>query len=198
MSKQEVHQEENLNKIITIPNLLSLFRLLLIPVLIWSYCVKKDYSGTGWVLLLSGVTDIADGFIARRFHMISNLGKILDPIADKLTQATMLFCLFTRFPHMIVPLVLMAFKECYMAVSGYMVIRKTGKVSGADWHGKIVTVLLYGMVIIHIIWINITVVVSDMMIGICTMMMIVSFVLYFKQHRETLNEHSGKGSCKRR
>ena len=83
---------------------------------------------------------------ARRFHMISNLGKILDPIADKLTQATMLFCLFTRFPHMIVPLVLMAFKECYMAVSGYMVIRKTGKVSGADWHGKIVTVLLLSLI----------------------------------------------------
>lgn len=191
MGKQEVRQEENLNKIVTIPNLLSFFRLLLIPVLIWSYCVKKDYSGTGWILLLSGATDIADGFIARHFHMISNLGKVLDPIADKLTQATMLFCLFTRFPHMIVPLVLMAFKELYMAVSGCMVIRKTGKVSGADWHGKIVTVLLYGMVIVHIIWSDITVMASDMMIGICTVMMAVSFVLYFKQHRETLKEHQG-------
>lgn len=189
MGKQEVRQEENLNKTVTIPNLLSFFRLLLIPVLIWSYCVKKDYSGTGWILLLSGATDIADGFIARHFHMISNLGKVLDPIADKLTQATMLFCLFTRFPHMIVPLVLMAFKELYMAVSGCMVIRKTGKVSGADWHGKIVTVLLYGMVIVHIIWSDITVMASDMMIGICTVMMAVSFVLYFKQHRETLKEH---------
>lgn len=189
MGKQEVHQEENLNKIVTIPNLLSFFRLLLIPVLIWSYCVKKDYSGTGWILLLSGATDIADGFIARRFRMISNLGKVLDPIADKLTQATMLFCLFTRFPHMIVPLVLMAVKELYMAISGCMVIRKTGKVSGADWHGKIVTVLLYGMVIVHIIWSNVTVMASDMMIGACTVMMAVSFVLYFKQHRETLKEH---------
>lgn len=189
MSRQEVHQEENLNKIVTIPNLLSLFRLLLIPVLIWSYCVKKDYSGTGWILVLSGVTDIADGFIARHFHMISNLGKVLDPIADKLTQATMLFCLFTRFPHMIVPLVLMAVKEIYMAISGYMIIQKTGKVSGADWHGKIATVLLYSMVIVHIIWWDITAVASDVMIGICTVMMVVSFVLYFKQHRKVLQEH---------
>ncbi len=186
MGKQEGHQDENLNRIVTIPNLLSLFRLLLIPVLIWSYCIKKDYSGTGWILLLSGVTDIADGFIARKFHMISNLGKILDPVADKLTQATMLFCLFTRFPHMIVPLVLMALKELYMAVSGCMVIRKTGKVSGADWHGKIVTVLLYGMVIVHIIWIHIPVLVSDILIGICVAMMVISFVLYFKKHREEL------------
>ena len=118
--------------------------------------------------------------------MISNLGKILDPVADKLTQATMLFCLFTRFPHMIVPLVLMALKELYMAVSGCMVIRKTGKVSGADWHGKIVTVLLYGMVIVHIIWIHIPVLVSDILIGICVAMMVISFVLYFKKHREEL------------
>ena len=51
----------------------------------------------GEILLLSGLTDLADGYIARRFHRISNLGKILDPVADKLTQAAMLICLFTRF-----------------------------------------------------------------------------------------------------
>lgn len=188
MKGQEENREENLNKIITIPNLLSLFRLLLVPVLIWSYCVKKDYTGTGWILLLSGVTDIADGFIARRFHMISNLGKILDPIADKLTQVTMLFCLFTRFPHMMLLLILMIVKELYMAISGYIVIRKTGKVSGADWHGKIVTVLLYSMVIVHIIWADVTVKASDLMITVCLIMMIVSFVLYFMKNRNALRK----------
>ena len=136
MQTEKTQQEENLNKVFTIPNILSFFRLILIPVLIWSYVVKKDYATTGWILLLSGLTDIADGFIARKFHMISNLGKILDPVADKLTQATMLFCLFTRFPHMILPLVLMAFKELYMAVSSCLIMKKTGKVTGADWHGN--------------------------------------------------------------
>ena len=136
MQTEKTQQEENLNKIFTIPNILSFFRLILIPVLIWSYVLKKDYVATGWILLLSGLTDIADGFIARRFHMISNLGKILDPVADKLTQATMLFCLFTRFQYMILPLVLMAFKELYMAVSSCLIMKKTGKVTGADWHGN--------------------------------------------------------------
>lgn len=89
--------------------------------------------------MLSGLTDLADGYIARRFHRISNLGKILDPVADKLTQAAMLICLFTRFPHMLLLIVIMAGKELYMVVSGCLVIRKTGKVHGADWHGKIVT-----------------------------------------------------------
>ena len=67
--------------------------------------------------MLSGLTDLADGYIARRFHMISNLGKILDPVADKLTQAAMLICSFTRFPHMLPLIVIMAVKELYMAVS---------------------------------------------------------------------------------
>ena len=142
--QSEVNQEENLNRIITVPNLLSFFRLCLIPVIIWSYCVKKNLLLAGEILLLSGLTDLADGYIARRFHRISNLGKILDPVADKPTQTAMLICLFTRFPHMLLLIVIMAGKELYMVVSGCLVIRKTGKVHGADWHGKIVTFLLYG------------------------------------------------------
>ena len=85
--QSEVNQEENLNRIITVPNLLSFFRLCLIPVIIWSYCVKKNPLLAGEILLLSGLTDLADGYIARRFHRISNLGKILDPVADKLTRS---------------------------------------------------------------------------------------------------------------
>ena len=57
---------------------------------------KKNPLLAGEILLLSGLTDLADGYIARRFHRISNLGKILDPVADKLTQAAMLICLFPR------------------------------------------------------------------------------------------------------
>ena len=86
------------NRIITIPNLLSAFRLVLIPVFLWTYCIREEYLVTAGLLLLSGLTDLADGFIARRFHMVSNLGKMLDPVADKLTQAAMLICLVTRFP----------------------------------------------------------------------------------------------------
>ena len=176
--QSEGSQKENLNRIITVPNLLSFFRFCLIPVIIWSYCVKENPLLAGEILLLSGLTDLADGYIARRFHMISNLGKILDPIADKLTQAAMLICLFTRFPHMLPLIVIMAVKELYMAVSGCLVIRKTGKVHGADWHGKIVTFLLYGTVAVHIIWFHITPMVSDLLIGLCAIMMVVSVVLY--------------------
>ena len=113
-----------MNKIITIPNLLSFFRICMIPVIIWSYCIKGNPLLAGEILLLSGLTDLADGYIARRFHMISNLGKILDPVADKLTQAAMLLCLFTRFPHMLLLIVIMAVKELYMVVLPCQCFRK--------------------------------------------------------------------------
>ena len=143
------------NKILTIPNLLSFFRLCLIPVFMWLYCVEDNFLCNGILLIISGVTDTVDGFVARHFNMISDLGKVLDPIADKLTQAAMLFCLLTRFPLMIVPLGLMVFKEFFMGVTGFLVIQKTGKVFGADWHGKVNTWLLYAMMILHVFWYNI-------------------------------------------
>lgn len=165
-------------KIITIPNILSFFRICLIPVIVWLYTVEHNYVCTGYVLILSGVTDITDGFIARHFHMVSNLGKILDPIADKLAQGIMLLCLVLRFPLMIMPFILMIAKEIYMSVSGILVIQRTGIVRGAEWHGKAATCFLYGMMILHIFWHEITPVVSMVFIIACSVMIGVSFVLY--------------------
>lgn len=119
-------------RIFTIPNLLSVFRLVLIPVFVWTYCVREAYLVTAGILLLSGLTDIADGFIARRFHMVSDLGKALDPIADKLTQAAMLFCLVIRFPLMWFPLIALGMKEISGGILSLLTIRRTGIVMGAD------------------------------------------------------------------
>ena len=181
------------NKIFTIPNILSFFRLGLIPVFMWLYCVEKNYIWTGIILILSGVTDTVDGFIARRFNMVSDLGKVLDPVADKLTQAAMLFCLLTRFPLMIIPLGLMVFKECFMGVTGFLVIQKTGKVFGADWHGKVNTWLLYAMMILHVFWYNIPDTVSRVLIGICVVMMMISLILYGKHNLKALKEENTEG-----
>ena len=97
-------EEKYKHKIITIPNILSFFRLLLIPVIVWLYIVKKDPIWTMAVLALSGITDIVDGIIARKCNMVSDFGKAFDPVADKLTQIAMLFCLVSRFRWMLLPL----------------------------------------------------------------------------------------------
>lgn len=150
------------------------------------YCVQEKHFETGCILILSGATDILDGFIARKYHMVSDLGKVLDPIADKLTQAAMLFCLFTRFPLMIVPLALMIVKEFYMGVTGFMVIQKTGKVLGANWHGKVATCMLYAMMILHVVWYDIPMVLSNVLIISCVVMMFLSLVLYGIRNRNVL------------
>lgn len=167
-----------MKKVFTIPNILSFFRICLIPVIVWLYCMEHQYQYAGYVLILSGVTDMADGFIARKFHMISDLGKILDPIADKLTQAVMLICLTIRFPLMLIPFILMVFKETFMGITGFLVMHRKGIVEGANWHGKVATILLDVMMILHAFWFNIPEVVSTGLIFCSSVMICVSFVLY--------------------
>lgn len=165
-------------RIITIPNILSFFRICLLPVLVWLYCVERNDLWTMLVLLLSGATDLADGFIARKFHMVSDLGKVLDPIADKLTQGVMLACLIVRFPLMAVPFSLMLVKEMFMGITGLLAIRRTGKVFGARWHGKAATCLLYFTVILHVAWPGIPAAASGISIAACVLMMAVSLIYY--------------------
>ena len=172
------HPEEQYKyKILTIPNILSFFRLCLIPLIVWQYVFKQNYFIALYLLALSGLTDIADGIIARKFNMISDFGKAFDPIADKLTQIAMLFCLVTRFPNMWLPLILLIVKELFAGVTSLMMVRR-GVVLGADWHGKVTTALLYGTMLVHLAWVNILPVVSNILIGACTAMMLLSGILY--------------------
>lgn len=168
------------NKIITLPNIMSFFRLCLIPVIVWLYCIKEDFLWTMIIFIISGITDIADGFVARKFDMISDFGKAFDPVADKLTQIVMLFCLVTRFPLMLVPLVILTTKELLAAVMNMITLKKAGFVVSAKWHGKLNTVLIYITMFVHIIWFNITPMVSNILIVICILVMILSSFLYTK------------------
>lgn len=97
-------------EILTIPNFLSLFRLLLIPVYMRIY-LEGNYSLAAGILVVSCLTDAVDGWIARRFHMISNLGKLLDPVADKATQFTLTLCLSLDYPVLHPVLLLFVIKE---------------------------------------------------------------------------------------
>lgn len=178
MNVQNNNAERYKTKVFTVPNILSFLRICMIPLIVWLYCVCNDPIKAGALLILSGITDIADGFIARRFNMISDLGKIIDPVADKLTQASVLICLFTRFPLMICPFVILAAKENFMSVTGIAILRKTGTISSAKWHGKAATFLLYATMLIHIFLYNIPEVISAISVAACSAFIIVSFVLY--------------------
>ena len=180
-------EEKYKHRIFTIPNLLSMFRLLLIPVIIWLYVGKNSRGWATGILILSGVTDVVDGIIARKFGMISDFGKALDPIADKLTQIAVLFCLVTRFPYMLLPLVLLMVKELAAGILGLIVIRKTGQVYGSVWHGKVTTALLYTTMILHFLWADIPELLSGALTGACIAMLLLSAVLYTRRNLQLLS-----------
>lgn len=176
------------NKVLTIPNILSFFRIALIPMFVWQYCIERNSTLTGYLLILSGLTDAVDGFIARRFDMVSNVGKVLDPLADKLTQGVMLICLLVRFPLMLAPLILLVIKETYMTITGYIIIKRKGIVLGAQWHGKAATCLLYISMFLHVLWSDLPATLSNVTVGACLGMILLSFALYARRNMTTLKE----------
>lgn len=186
--QQEQQTGRRSHAILTIPNLLSLFRLCLIPLIIRACLNRNDCLLTAGLVVLSGLTDLADGFIARRCRMVSNLGKVLDPIADKLTQVAVLGCLAFRFPLMLIPLGLLVLKELAAGVMGLLVIRRTGQVYGAEWHGKVSTALLYATMTLHLLWSGIPAGLSNLLIGLCTGMILYSCVRYTCKNAALLRE----------
>ena len=97
----------------------------------------------GAILAVSCVTDLIDGKIARRFHMISTVGKVLDPLADKATQFTLTLCLSVHYPVLRPVLVLFVIKEGFQLIVGIIHFRKGKMLSGALMAGKICTTILF-------------------------------------------------------
>lgn len=127
---------------LNVPNALSLFRLLLVPVFVCFFFLLEPGAARYWaagVYVLAFLTDVADGFIARRCNQITRLGRILDPLADKLMTFTVIICITAAG---IVPawaVVVFFLKEVSMLAGGAVMLRKTGDVIPANWLGKIST-----------------------------------------------------------
>lgn len=151
-------------ELFTIPNALSLFRLVLIPVYVIIYINAKeaaDYCVAAAILAVSCLTDMVDGKIARHFNMISTVGKVLDPIADKATQFTLIVCLTIRHPVLLTLVVLFVIKEGFQLIAGLFALRKGKMLSGALLTGKISTTVLFISLILMVLlpdmgrkWVN--------------------------------------------
>lgn len=177
-----MHRLLKREQVLTVPNLLSLVRLLMIPAIIWLYCEKSNYYAAAGMIFLSGLTDIADGVIARKCNMISDLGKILDPIADKLTQAALIFCLISKYEWMFWLLIFFAVKEITMGISGLIVIKKKDVVNSAQWFGKLATVVLYTVMILLFLFPDISTAWANAMILLCAAVLMLSMVKYLTFH----------------
>ena len=127
----------------TVPNILSCIRLALVAVFCLTYFLADNRMIPFAVMVVSVVTDFFDGFIARHFDMCSELGKILDPAADKLLSVSVLICLTAdgKIPWWIVSVIL--FKEICMVIGGLLVFRRKGAPIGSKWYGKAATAVLF-------------------------------------------------------
>ena len=142
-------------EICTIPNLLSLFRLLLLPVYTRIYLnarEPREFLLAGALMGLSCLTDLADGWVARRFDQTSNFGKVLDPLADKLTQVAVTICLSIRYPILKSLLILLLLKELFQVTAGIGFLMKGQILPGALMAGKVSTAVLFVSLILLVIF----------------------------------------------
>lgn len=170
---------------LSIPNILSLVRLILIPIFAWVYLTASEndeFYFAAIIVVISGITDFLDGTIARKYNMITELGKFLDPLADKLTQGTLFLCLAIRHPLMWLLLALWAVKDGFMGIMGLILLKKKNtKLDGAKWYGKVCTAIIYVAVLLLLFFPSVFPpgsIAANIMILICAGALALSGVLY--------------------
>lgn len=168
-------------EIFSIPNLLSFLRIILIPVFMYCYVTAtepKDYLIAAGIILFSGLTDLIDGKIARKYHMVTELGKALDPIADKLTQAGIVLSLLFKIKYMYLLVLLFIIKELFMGIACLIMLRRGKKLDGAKWYGKVCTAVLYIVMFLLIALPSMPAILQNTLMIICAGFMVLSLVMY--------------------
>ena len=197
MKTKDIKEEFTSTEFFTIPNILSIIRILMIPLIVWAYCFKKDLQLAFILFAVSAFTDVADGFIARRFNMITEAGKILDPIADKLTQAAVIFCLCLTIKsvEMWVLLGVLVVKELAMFIMGLVSLKAVDEVSGAKWFGKLSTVVIFLVVGVNSLFgeLNPIVHLTSILIAIAFMSLsLIKYALFYRKIIKSYKKEQNK------
>ncbi len=178
-------------EIYTIPNLLSLFRLVLIPVYVAIYLnadSTADYYLAAGILAVSCLTDLIDGKVARHFNMISTLGKVLDPLADKATQFTLIICLTIRYPVLWYLVGLFVVKESFQLIAGSINLRKGKMLKGALIGGKVCTTVLFVSLILMVMLPTLKIETVNIIVLVDGIFMLIAFgdyltAYFFREHK---------------
>lgn len=170
-------------EIFSIPNVLSMIRLALIPLYIVIFLNAKSdfhYYVSAGILAVSCLTDLIDGKIARHFNMITTIGKVLDPLADKITQFTLILCLAIRRNRFLLWTLIALFvaKESFQLIAGSLILRKGKILSGAVLPGKICTAILFVTLVLMIMLPNLSDKTIDTIAIVDGIFMIISFISY--------------------
>ena len=191
-------ERKNRNQNWTIPNLLSVLRILVIGPFAYFF-LNDQLLWAVAMLAFSGLSDLFDGLIARKFNQVTELGKMLDPVADKLTQATIAVCLAVKHPILISILLVFVLKELGMLVGGCILLKKKKRPCAAKWYGKVATFSFYISAVVIVVmegvfhlYTTTTVVISYVLLGITAVFMIYAMVRYFQTFLQLLHSTDPK------
>ena len=175
---------------------MSFIRILLIPVIIVLYCTFNQHIIAAGVVVFSALTDVVDGFIARRYNMITDLGKFLDPLADKLTQAAMIICVATKNWWIVFLLVIMLVRELLLFIWGLLFFKKNDAVNSSRWYGKLSTVVVYLSMFVIFLFPTLSIEIIKTLFSICVVVVALSAFLYgnfylslFRKHKRENNNN---------
>jgi len=190
----------DIRDITKLPNLLTLVRIALIPLFVYVFLwedgmIQADidmmektngYLLAAIIVVISGLTDAADGYIARKFNMITDLGKALDPFADKLTQAAVVVCLVIRYNEiwwLVAALfTFIVVKEITLLIMALLFLKKGQDLGGAKWFGKVSTIVFYVLVIVLIGAPSVNTLAAAIMMGVMFAFNILAFCLYMREY----------------
>ncbi|HEY8349009.1 MAG TPA: CDP-alcohol phosphatidyltransferase family protein [Clostridia bacterium] len=171
-----------------IPNILTVLRFLLIPVFGYFLSVR-NYIVAVLLFLAGGLTDVLDGYIARRYNLITSWGKIADPLADKLMQITAIVILSLGLKIIPIELVLVILaKELLMGIGALVLYRQKKYVVSANWYGKMTTVVFYLAIIMLIFnepfgrWTLFGIAVNQLVFILAVIAALFAFFMYFRSY----------------
>lgn len=160
-----------------IPNFLTLIRLLIVPIFGYMMYIESYFSAA-ILFIVAWLTDILDGFIARKFNMVTDTGKVVDPLADKLIIVTALVFLFIKDRIHIAALLIVVAKELLMGLGGILLYKNKKKVSGANWYGKVASAFIYFAIVMSIMdWKY-----SDLFIVIAVVSTLFALLMYIRKY----------------
>lgn len=169
----------------SIPNILCYIRFILIPVFVVQYIKAqepREYMQAAAIVLASGLTDFLDGFIARTFDMVTEFGKLIDPLADKLTQAALIFILVVKIKWMFLLLILFVVMQLFMLIAGLAMLKKGKRLDGSKWFGKVSTTVFYAVMLVLVAIPNLNQEIVNILMLICGAFLALSFALYIREY----------------
>jgi len=158
---------------------------MLIPVFVVLYIkaeYPKEYLRAAAVVLISGITDFLDGFIARKFDMITELGKLIDPVADKLTQASLIFVLVVKIRWMFLLLILFVILQLFLLIAGLVMLKKNARLNGAKWFGKVSTTVFYAVMLVLVSYPTLDENIANVLMLVCGAFLLLSLIMYIREY----------------